>query len=428
MVGEFTSLASERTTGPQIAAGGSSQAAEDINVSLPRPQDHVVHPSPATSPVAIEPPVTAYDGRSIKIPYIRRTVYIFPDACNSISQDHRDRYPALKDIFQRNIEEDPRLSYFTRYISYELRLCGPCIADATPSIVVFCPLKKLKKLKSLLTQPHIKSQFEPETANSVRFGLFFWAQPIDMLALHGVTVVIPEKEDMGSVAGIKMAEPWSVHITDGDECDKCTATMSCMVQVAGIRFGLTAAHAFNHRWAISPETYNMDSEESDSDDAEYDTVTEPDNYRKATVDSDPASPLNGRGKEVRLDQNHVYIPPHDETSAHANLDWALLDLDGALFDLELEEARMLTSATAAEQLPIAKHLPQQCLDVLIITRAHPGVPATLYNVPSYIGGVQGSSAVEVWTVGYAPESNRKFHADQLIESILKDCLATVYRN
>ncbi|KAG8159613.1 hypothetical protein KVR01_010250 [Diaporthe batatas] len=56
------------------------------------------------------------------------------------------------------------------------------------------------------------------------------------------------------------------------------------------------------------------------------------------------------------------------------------------------------SETEAQALPIASHLPPELLDVLIITRAHSYVHAILYNTPSFIAGVKGSQAAEVWTV------------------------------
>jgi hypothetical protein len=229
-----------------------------------------------------------------------------------------------------------------------------------------------------------------------------------MLAVHEVTVVIPEMQDTGSVVGDAMIghAPWALHVTDDDKGDKSTATMSCIIQVAGVRFGLTTAHAFRNPWATSPETYNMDNDDSDADEDEYDTVMELDDHRKETMDLHPAPSSNGRGKEVRLGKIHAYIPPHD-TSAwvqeHADLDWALVDLG-------LGKAQMSTSATSAEELRIANHLPQQSLDVLIKTRAHIDVPATLYSIPSYIGGIKGSLTAEVWTVS-CPEILRKFHND-----------------
>ena len=288
----------------------------------------------------------------------------------------------------------------------------------------FLSAPDIEEAHVVFKKQHIRSQYKPKPANpnSVRFGLFCWAETIELLAFHEVTVVIPDEQDTGSV-GRDVAvgrAPWGVHITINDGGDEFDATMSCMIQVAGVRWGLTAAHAFCHPWTTSPEAYNtdsddsdthnMESDDSDADDEEYDTVTEQDDHGKARMDLHPASPLSRRGKDVRLGKSHVWIPTHEDTSSawmreHSNLDWALLDLG-------LEETQMSTSATAAEELPIANHLPQQCLDVLIITRAHLDVPATLYNIPSYIGGVKGSQAAEVWTVGCVPENIRKFRNDR----------------
>lgn len=333
---------------------------------------------------------------------MRRTTYLFLNGCDSISQAHRDRYPALKNILQRNIEKSPKLSDFASKISYELRLCGPCLADAVPSIVVFCPLEKLKKLKSLLTEPHIRSQFEPqsESPNSVCFGLYFWGEPTEMLAFHEVTVVIPGKQDTGGVIGDATANlvPWGIHIIDRDKGEKSTATMLCVIQVAGARFGLTTAHAFDHSITTSPAVYNMDSDDSDTEDDEYDTGTKGNQHGKVITNFHPASPLEHE-VEVRTGEARVLIP-HDDTSEwvqeHANLDWALVDLG---FE------KTSTVATAADQLPIVvNHLPQQCLHVLVITREHPAIPAILYNIPSYMGGVKGSPVAEVWTIGCIPEN------------------------
>lgn len=367
-----------------------------------------------TIPITVPPSVTIPEDRSIRIPTIRRATYIFPEAYDRISLAHRNRYPSLKDIFQRNIEESPKLSGFTRYISYELRLCGPCLEDAVPSIVVFCPLKTLKKLKSLLTQYHIRSQFEPGTnsPNSVRFGLYFWGQSVDMLALHEVTLVVPEKQNTNNAfADVTVGRaPWGVHITNSD-AGRCTATMSCIIQVNGVLLGLTTAHAFRRPWTTGSGAYDVDSDDSDTDD-EYDTATDRSDDGESAMKLHPISHLNDAAEErgILLGKAQVHIPPHDDKSAwvqkHANLDWALVELG-----LEKDQTWKTTTAhelRVANHLP---HLPKHDLDVLIMTRAQSDVPATLYSIPSYMGGIKGSQAAQVWTVGCVPGNIGEFHND-----------------
>lgn len=350
-------------------------------------------------------PATPPYGRATRIPYLRKTTYVFPDASTRISQAHKDRYPVLKDILQRNIESSPKLCDYTTCISYELRMCGCCVAEATPSILVFCPFGKLKKIKALLQQPHIRSQFESEITAStfVNFGLFFWAREIDMLAFHEIAAVIPVQQATDGVPANETGgrAPWSLRIYNGDNSEINTATMACMIQVGRDQFGLTTAHAFHQPLATSYEP-----DDSDSDDEEYDMSMEQDDHSEGAMDVQPALPIDGRRQTVQLGKCEVHIPPHDDSSAwmkeHANLDWALLKLGP-------EISRLSIHATATEALPIVDRLPQECVDVLIVTTSLHEVPAIIYHIPSYIGGAKGSQAAEVWTVGALSNETRECH-------------------
>lgn len=342
----------------------------------------------------------------MKIPHLRKPVYVFPDASSSITQAHKDRFPALKDIFQRNIESSPKLCGYTTYISYELRMCGSCVADTMPSILVCCPSDGLKKIKSLLTQPHIRSQFDPESSSPifVRFGLFFWAQPIEMLALHGLAVFIPEEPGSGdSMADAVVGNlPWGLQIIEADHGERRSATMGCVIQVGDERFGLTTAHAFHNLPATAPRIQVEDARDSDIDDEDYDMSMEEENH--LSLELRPMSPSDRRGRTIQLGKCQVHTTPTLDGTAwmkeHANLDWAL-------FEMESHDDQMPTFSSDNKVLPTAKALPQERTDVLIITSSLLGVPATLYNIPSYIGGTSASPVAEVWTVGCLPKENRE---------------------
>ncbi|KAL2287242.1 hypothetical protein FJTKL_05747 [Diaporthe vaccinii] len=167
--------------------------------------------------------------------------------------------------------------------------------------------------------------------------------------------------------------------------------MGCMIQVGRDQFGLTTAHAFHQTLATT-----CGPDDSDSDDEEYDMSMEQDDHSEVTMDVQPALPIDGRGQTVQLGECEIHIPPHHDSSAwmkeHANLDWALLKLGP-------EKSRLSIYATATEALPIVDRLPQERVDVLIVTTSLHEIPAILYHIPSYIGGAKGSQAAEVWTVG-----------------------------
>lgn len=344
----------------------------------------------------------------MKIPYLRKPTYVFPDATSSISKAHKDRYPALKDILQRNIEGSPKLCDYTSCISYELRMCGSCMEDAIPSILVFCPLRKFKKIKSLFTQPHITSQFEPDspTPTFVHFGLFFWARTIDMLALHEIAVVIPEEQDSGEIladAGVGSL-PWGLQVVEGERNEQHTATVGCIIQVGSERFGLTTAHAFYQTPTAAWNDHTISSSDSDTEDEEYDMSMEEGDEDRLSEEVRPLS----SGRTVKLGKCQVHIPPPIEDTStwmreHANLDWAL-------FELESNGDRLPTYPKPHEALAIADTLPEDCTDVLIITLPLSGVPATLYNIPSYLGGANGSQAAEVWTVGCSSKETRELQS------------------
>lgn len=319
-------------------------------------------------------PATTPYGKRFLIRNSNGPAYVFPEATAGITQDHIDRFFVLQDIFQRNIEKSRDPCIDSGEISYLLRLCGS-LENAIPSLVVCCPPQKLTKIESLFNQPQVKSQYESDitTPNSVRLGLFFWPGVNIWLALHEFAVVIPEELDSGDsvpdvVAGLM---PWGLRILEGDRGVQHTATVGCVLQVGHKRFGLTTAHIFKG------------------------------GIGEVSRGKLPLPSMKSLGRAAELGQRQVYAPPPLEHSSkwikeHANLDWAA-------FQLVSNDDQLPPYATESEALPIAEHLPEKCTDVLIITLSSPGVPATLYHIPSYIGGVKGSPAAEVWTVGCLPE-------------------------
>lgn len=338
-------------------------------------------------------------GKAIPIINSNRPAYVFPEASASITQAQQNRFRVLKDIFQRNVETSSELRDHSQKISYELRMCGS-LEDASASVLVCCPPDQLTEIESLFKQPHIRSQYEPKitTPSFVPLGLYFWPEVNIWLALHELAVVIPEELDSSdsipdAVAGLM---PWSLRILEGDRGVQHTATMGCVLQVGRDRFGLTTAHVFNHPPVTVPE-YHGGGRDSYTGGKKYDRSIEEEGMGKLSRGIQPLQSTNGLGRTAKLGQRQVHAPPpFEDTSTwmekHANLDWAA-------FELVSNDDRLQPNATESEALPLVDHLPQKCTDVLIITSYFPGIPATLYNVPSYIGGAKGSPAAEVWTVG-----------------------------
>lgn len=317
-------MLSNHVLGPQPEASIRSESTDDIEaqtMTSPAEDNSSIVTSPSDPVTAVTPVSTRYD-RAVKIHRLWKTMYVFPDASTSISQAHKDRYPVLKDILQRNIESSPQLCDYTTCISYELRMCGSCVADAIPSILVFCPFGKLKKIKSLLQQPHIRSQFEPETTTSefVNFGIFFWARKIDMLAFHEIVAVIPVEQATGGVVAnaTGVRAPSGLRIYNGENGEMNTATMGCMIQVGRDQFGLTTAHAFHQTLATT-----CGPDDSDSDDEEYDMSIEQDDHSEVTMDVQPALPIDGRGQTVQLESvrsiSHLIMT---DSSARLNDNWS----------------------------------------------------------------------------------------------------------
>jgi hypothetical protein len=353
----------------------------------------------------------------MKIPYLKRTAYVFPDAGAKISQAHQDRFPVLKDIFQRNVEGCSKLGGCITSISYELRMCGPSLEAAIPSLLVFCPLNSLKALKSLLTKPHIKAQYAQEEPDFhlVGFGIFFWARTMELLGGCNAVMVLPAEQDeagLGDYAAGGLL-PWGLQVATVRK-PHCHSTMGCVIRANSEHFGLTTAHIFEDTEAEADEGVKLedfdsvDDGDDDDDDDEYDLGA----FREAIDNSDtaaiPRSPgtsyvYRGEG-DVELVECEVHCPPREGVwvKEHPYLDWALLEMD--------EQDARLSTCLQHEHIQggafsIAQRLPSEHVDVLIITARHVEVPGRLYPIPSYIGGTKGSIMSEVWTVNVSNSGN-----------------------
>lgn len=350
----------------------------------------------------------------MKIPHLKKTAYVFPGASARIGQAHRDRFPILKDIFQRNVESCTKLCDCITFISYELRMCGPSLETAIPSLLVFCPLKSLKTLKSILTKPHIKAQYAQDESDShlVQFGIFFWGRAMELLGGFNAFMILRAEQDEASASNHAAGGllPWGLHVATTDNPHRYS-TMGCFIRARSEHFGLTVAHIFEDSEAAADRGVEPEDPDSEDEDEEYDLRA----CQEDTYDDDitvtprdlGASSLYHGEDDIEPVGCEVHLPPRDGAWAneHPYLDWAMLKMnrqDARLFAcLQCDHSQPAT-------LSVAQCLPPENIGVLIITARHVEVPGELYPIPSYIGGAMGSGMSEAWTVNILDPKCCKF--------------------
>ena len=328
----------------------------------------------------------------------------------------------MKDIFQRNVEVNPKLGDSITSISYELRMCGATPEEAVPSLLIFCPNKDLKTLKTLLTKPHIKAQYAPDVADSgmAEFDIFFWGKTMELLA-GGVAVIrMPEDqpilgEPIEYPAGGLV--PWGVQVSTADQYRH--ATMGCIIHANSLSYGLTTAHVFHDaRNSTSDNTgVYVDFDEDDEDDDEYDlSGCHEDNSVKAYPmlghEVRPMLPWEAIKNSYESNQDvavtcRVLSPPDDEswTKKHSYGDWALLEISQEDFMIPVQND---IDPDQVNGFSLADELPAEETEVLIITSRKVEVQGTLYTIPAYVGGTKGSMMSELWAVNISRSGKRKW--------------------
>jgi len=283
--------------------------------------------------------------KSMPIPHHKKGIRVYQNAERKIPDEHRSRFPVIQELFRRNVQQTPKFSDSMEFITYELRMCGLSEVDATPSILVFCPAKLLKALKSLLTKDRLKAQYHPEedkAAHLPRFNLYFWAQTMELLwsalVKYGTATHSQEDGVPDSLCGAQVVF---------DKGEQRCSTLACTLFVNGDCYGLTTAHVIPESppspicdTSVGLELDDDEGTESEDDD-EYDL---PDEVGMAETASRPgpresASIIGEQETAPNPDTQHpstsyasmeceVHMPPHtaDWQSRHANLDWALLKI------------------------------------------------------------------------------------------------------
>lgn len=390
---------------------------------------------PTTQPAANSCGATPPDNyaKARKIPYLKETVYVYPDAGCDISRDHRTRFPIVKDILQKNVENNSKLRNYTRDLSYEMRMCGVSCEDSKPSILVFCPIIILKRLKSILTKPHVKEQYHLDSATGPsasyvsRYRIFFWGEPREPLWGRSAIVNIdvdgkPGSSSIAKPSGLTMC---GTLVTAGEAGER-HSTIGCVLRVGSQFYGLTSAHTFEDlRPSSAAMQEDPDDEDSDAEDGEYDLDLETlDKYNGQQLQlpleqpNSKPGPIHYPSGTSKLPEvlrtyetsNRLTIrsPPAGDdvwNSNHPDRDWALIHLTGrihwrpnACFSPSQPQKPIFCSK-------VASHCPSEKRNVYIVSSRSVSQHGTLHTIPSYIGGY-GTRACEVWTVSVS-DNDRK---------------------
>ncbi|KAK1755482.1 hypothetical protein QBC47DRAFT_190108 [Echria macrotheca] len=372
----------------------------------------------ASESIATERQVTVADdyANSRPIPDHKKGARVFPDAGNSISREHRERFPVIQELFRRNIQQTPKLCDSMESITYELRICGLSKADASPSILVFCPVKLRKRLKSLLSKDRLKTQYCPErdeVRHLPRFNLYFWAQTMELLW----TAVVKYGELLGhsdspySNPVIPETLCGTQVVFDHDE-HRCS-TLACTLFINGIGYGLTTAHVLPPEALESKEDTRENTEQvvedgdtEDESEDEYaipaddslgDSLSHPVHCgdissRSGHDDSHEATLLPGTIK------CRVHLPPStaDWQAKYANLDWALLEIWNPSFWCP----NTYTHPDSGVPVRISGTASEIAADraVHIITSGGPPKTGLLRSIPAYSSGNKKSRSAKLWTV------------------------------
>jgi hypothetical protein len=381
---------------------------------------------PATIDDSATPAADQYR-RAKKIPFLVKTVYVFPDADDDISKDHQERFPAIKNMFQRNVKRSCKLQDCMRHISYELKMCGSNIEDATPSLLVFCPATKMKTLRSLLTQPQLTDQYNPPCfllAHLPRFRIFFWAEQIELLwgdtadvnlHVHGDSAGLTSSPAKSTLCGALVAA--------GARGDR-RSTLGCVIRVGSQYFGLTSAHTFEKSTAreTTGDSYEFDDDEPNYyniDDFEYDFEVSARNAGRGQICDDsrymnpsPRSPLQGSESAAPLTPADESVmaciirrPPSERPWVvnHDDLDWALVELPGEAYQRPnayfSEQKWILLSEVASER-------PSKNTEVIIISSRRFVMRGILHSTPSYIGSPKNFRMSEVWTISLSGNDSK----------------------
>lgn len=384
---------------PQMAQSSATQ------------QDICVPPEPAAQP-------SMYPFRDAKkIPYVKRTTYVYPYADELISSEHRERFPVIMDIFQQNLRESKKLyGQPPTKTEYKLKMCGTCTDDAKPSILVCHPQNDPKTgllVMDILTQSHVRRQYN-SLFMKVRFGIYLFFGPSPTSLGHRMENLNIRMKDT-SLAGAALVSSDTL---------STVSTITCGIKfldIGGPYFALTSAHAFEEDGEdseLDAQFNEMDNSQSPLDEfgSQYDSDDE-DTYTFADVEYDIAGLLQcdtkdeweqvrkssvPRGELSEVEHSHfdesvpvshpTYIKPTGAwgwRTDHRNLDWALIDIGE---DERWQELDLISTMYEAPGLGDKNGR------VLVIT-SRGSLEGTICDLPAFIANSKNNSHFcEVWSV------------------------------
>ncbi|KAH7019586.1 hypothetical protein EDB80DRAFT_205067 [Ilyonectria destructans] len=195
-----------------------------------------------------------------ELPHVSPKIFVYPNSASEISDAFQSRFRQVINLFRLNTEQHPRLKPHLEHIDYGLRMCGPSIDEAHPSILVFCRPSEFDYLRSLLNSKHLKIQYclrksspkyswkswgkkpsqVPADSYKPLFNLYFWRapRPRNLYCMNAVSVAINTTEHETpplTTAGT------AITVLD-EQGLLSTSTMGCILQVDSHFYGLTAAH------------------------------------------------------------------------------------------------------------------------------------------------------------------------------------------
>ena len=350
-----------------------------------------------------------------RIPFVKEVVYVFPHAEKHISNQHRDRFPSVLDIFRQNIEQDPRLcSMRMTKTEYKLRMCGPDRTNAHPSILVGHPSNDYKNgllLMQKLTQPHVREQYWYKMAKP-GFRIYLWiGSSFQYLGRQMDTFDVSFRDQNWSLNGACIRSKRTGAIL---------STITCGIrfkQQNADAFALTTGHAFESYFHDDPAKSgdNQSGQVRDTEsytespvtfaDIEYDISPLINADAESTVDDilldppdqdatiqPPSYPSSGPPPSIK--PHCVLGPPRGLMEPEdAYRDWALIHFD--------DDIRMADSSVKAniQESGIIRDVNTDDLRVLVLTSRSQGIMGTMNRIPTYITDSKLPHTFnEVWTV------------------------------
>lgn len=338
-----------------------------------------------------------------KIPHVKRTTYIYPYADEFISSEHKERFPVIIDVFRRNLYESKKLFRLPPVkTEYKLKMCGTCIDDAKPSILICHPRSEPRMgllVMKILAESHVREQYDSADMK-VRFAIYLFLGPSSTTLGRFMEDFEIEMRNFSFTGAPVVSGEDSIIIS----------TITCGIKVlgaAGPYFALTSAHAFEderkagrphaqHLGGLDTNTYNLmyGSENKDANtfaDVEYD-IEGLMEWEGKTDWAWPPPPPGLRDIEYSHDGDSTGIKPARALGWREdcpNLDWVLL---------EIEKSEQWENLDLVSTIYEAPGLGNPNGRVLVLT-CRGSLEGTICNLPTYIANSESNGHLcEVWSV------------------------------